>query len=255
MAAAGKTIKEIVHLYIDEAELTTAKYRRLYGIAYRGVIELALDVTGVTRSCPLCVLGNKTAELPDDYIQWTKLGVLNVNGEVATLSENTDFTLQNSTSATRLTQNAGVVGQGDIVNRELYYGNFYGYGYDGVQLYGVSGNELSQYGQFKVDEQNGVIVLDSTFNFQEVILEYISVPGDDCEITVPIQAVECLIAWIAWKDINQLAASRKVSIYDKTERKRAFYREKEKARMRIKPFRIEEAYDRSQQAMRLVVKS
>lgn len=255
MAAGRKTLKEVVYLYMDEAEYTSAKYRRLYSIAYRGVLDLAQDVTGTTKSCPLCVLGNKTAELPEDYIQWSKVGVLNVNGEVATLYENNDLTTMNSTRATRLLDNAGVVGMGDIQNRELFYGNFYGYGYEGVSLYGISGNEISQYGEFKVDTENGIIVLDPTFNLQDIILEYLSVPGEDCEITIPIQAMEALIAWISWKDINQLAASRKVSIYDKNERKRAYYREKDLARNRIKPFRIEEAYDRSQQAMRLVVKS
>lgn len=255
MPAGLVNIKDIIHLYMDEAQLTTASYRRLYGIAYRGAIDLTLDVTGVAKSCELCVLGNKTAELPDDYIQWRKIGVLNGDGEVATLSQNESLTTINSSDSNRLSDNVGVTGVGDLYRRELFYTNFYGYGYEGVDVFGISGNQLASLGGFKVDKECGLIVFDPTFCYQSVIIEYLATPSEETGVMIPIQAQEALIAWIAWKDINQLAASRKVSIYDKTERKRAYYREKDLARNRIKPFYIEEAYDVSQQAMRLVVKS
>jgi hypothetical protein len=257
MSAALINIKKIVHMYMDEAQLTTAAYRRLYGIAQRGAVDLALDVTANVKSCELCVLGNRTAELPDDYIQWTKIGVLNQHGEVATLSHNNQLAIINDGQSSRLADNQSVIGTDLGRINEGYYLNFngYGYGYGCADIFGVSGNELSQLGEFNVDESNNVIVLNPSFPYSNLIIEYIATPCEEDGYMIPIQAQEALIAWISWKDIAQLAASRKVSVYDKTARKREYYNQKNNARWRLKPFRIEEAYDVTQSAMRLVPKS
>lgn len=257
MTAQLVNIKDIIHLYMDGAQLTTASYRRLYGIATRGATDLLLDVTANIKSCELCVMGNKTAELPEDFIQWSKVGVLNRDGEVATLKHNSNLTLLNDNSTSRLTDNESQIWTGLYRISEGYYLNFngYAYGYGCCDLFGVSGNELSQLGEFKVDEECGLIVLNATFPYSKIILEYIAAPNEEDGFTVPIQAQEALISWLSWQDIIHLAASRKVSIYDKQQRRREYYNQKELARNRIKPFRLHEAYDVTQNAMRLVVKS
>jgi hypothetical protein len=257
MHAGMTNIKDIVFMYMDEALQTTAAYRRLYGIAQRGAVDLMLDVTANVKSCELCVMGNKTAELPDDYIKWSKIGVLNPYGEIATLKRNEQLTLINDGRTSRLSDNESVVGTDLFRINEGYYLNFsgYGYGYGCADIFGISGNDLSQLGEFKVDETCGLIVLNATFPYPNVILEYIASPSEEDGFMIPLEAQEALIAWISWKDINQLAASRKVSIYDKQARRREYYTQKNNARWRIKPFRTEEAYDVTQSAMRLVPKS
>lgn len=244
---------------MDGAQLTAASYRRLYGIATRGATDLMLDVTANVKSCELCVMANKTAELPEDYVQWSKIGVLNSDGEVATLKHNTNLTLMNDGKTTRLSDNQSVLNTDLFRLSEGFYLNFYGYGYGygygTCDLFGISGNELSQLGEFKVDEECGIIVLNPTFPYSSIILEYIAAPSEEDGFMIPIQAQEALISWLSWQDIIHLAASRKVSIYDKQQRRKEYYNQKEIARNRLKPFRLHEAYDVTQNAMRLVVKA
>lgn len=248
------TLKNIILSYSDEAMQTAATYRRLYGIASRGLTDLSLDVIGVVTSRKLFVDANRTVELPSDYLNWSKVGVLNGKGEVATLKYNKDLTLYADTQPNRLSQNTDGTSINDGLISDLFYLNFIdnGYGYYGVTLYGISGNEAFSPGSFKIDPQCGLIILENCFDRDYIILEYLAVPDENAKI--PVQAQEALIAWIAWKDINQLAASRKVSVYDKTERRRSYFREKILARNRIKPFRLQDAVDVSQDAIRLVPK-
>jgi hypothetical protein len=250
-------IKDVIYMFMDEAQLTTAAYRRLYGIASRGATDLMLDVTANVKSCELCVLGNKTAELPEDFIQWSKIGVLNASGEVATLKHNKQLSLINDGLTSRLADNESVIGSDLGRISEGFYLNYYGYGYGYgcADIFGLSGNEMSQYGEFKVDEECGIVILNAEFPYQNIILEYIASPSEKDGFMIPVQAQEALIAWMSWRDITQLAASRKVSIYDKQARRREYYAQKTLARNRLKPFRLEEAYDVTQSAMRLVPKA
>lgn len=255
--AQYKELKEIVYAYMDEAQLNTASFRRLWGIAVRGVEDLNMDVVPNIKSCRLCVDGNLTAQLPEDYINWSKVGVLNEQGEVATLKYNSTLTLYGSTDTRRLTKNTDAIGIDLGRISDLFYLNYfdYSYGYGAVNLFGISGNEATKIGDFRIDEKNGVIILDNCFPTDYLIMEYLAAPSEEDGFKVAIQAQEALIAWVSWHDIIQLAASRKVSIYDKTQRERNYYNQKRKAVGRLKPFRLQDAYNVSQDAIRLVPKN
>ena len=255
--AKYKELKEIVYAYMDEAQLTGAAFRRLWGIAVRGVEDIGMDVVPNIRSCRLCVDGNKTAQLPEDYINWSKIGILNSVGEVATLKQNNNLTLFGVTDTNRLSKNTDSVGVDLGRIQDLFYLNYfdYAYGWGGVNLFGISGNEATKIGDFRIDEQCGVLVLDNGFPTDYVIMEYLAAPSENCGYRVPIQAQEAVIAWMSWKDTQQLAASRKVSIYDKTARRREYFAQKNLARARMKPIRLQDIYNVSQDAIRLVPKT
>jgi len=251
---ANVSLKEVIFDYADEAELNTATYRRLRRIAVRGVKKLQLFATGKPKSCRLCVDANKTVQLPEDYLMWSKVGVLNGNGEVATLKYNSSLTSYAANDPNRLNKNT------DGLRFDADYGwypylNYWGDGYFGCNLYGISGNEATKIGDFKIDDECDLIILDNCFPYDYIILEYLSTPSYDEDYKIPEQAREAMIAWLAWRDIAQKAASRKVSVYDKTQRKREFYNELNNLRYLLKPFRIQDAIDVSQDAIRLVVKS
>lgn len=253
------TLKAVIYDYMDEAIQNTSVYRRLWGIACRGLRDLQGDIFPLVKSCRLCVRGNMTAELPTDYITWIKTGVLNPQGEVATLKNNQNLTLQGSTSTNRLSQNTdnyggGVVGGAFI--SELYYLNYSdeGDGIFGSNLFGISANEATKIGDFRIDDENGVIILDNNYPADYLILEYVAAPSCEADYKIHIYGSEALIAWLSWKDINQLAASRKVSVYDKTARKREYYHQKDLARAKAKPVRLQDIYNVTQDGIRLVPK-
>jgi hypothetical protein len=255
--AQYKQLKEIIYDYMDEAQQNSAALRRLWNIAVRGVVDLALDVIPNIKSCRLCVDGNKTAQLPTDYLNWSKVGVLNSSGEVATLKYNSTLTLYGANDTNRLSKNTDSVGFDLNRISDLFYLNYFdnGYGYGLVNLFGISGNEATKIGDFRIDKDCGIIILDNCFPADYLILEYLAAPSFEDGYKVPVQAVEAVIAWISWKDTIQLAASRKVSIYDKTARRREYYNQRELARLRLKPFRLQDAYNVTQDAIRLVPKS
>lgn len=255
--AAHIELKEIIYAYMDEARQNGSVYRRLWGIAVRGVTDLSLDVIPNVKTRRLCVDGNKTAQLPEDYINWSKVGVLNSVGEVATLKHNPNLTLYGANDINRLSKNTDSVGVDMGRISDLFYLNYFDsdYNFGNVNLFGISGNEATKIGDFRIEEECGVLVLDNNFPTNYVILEYLAAPSEDCGYKVPIQAQEALVAWLSWRDINQLAASRNVSIYDKTARRKEYYNQKRLARERMKPIRLQDIYNVSQDAIRLVPKT
>lgn len=255
--AKYKELKDIIYAYMDEAMQNGSVFRRLWGIGVRGIEDLGMDVIPNIKTCRLCIDGNKTAQLPEDYINWSKVGVLNAVGEVATLKHNSSLTLYGANDVNRLSKNTDSVGVDLGRVSDLFYLNYFDgdYNYGNVNLFGISGNEATKIGDFRVDEQCGVIVLDNNFPTDYVIIEYLAAPSEDCGYKVPIQAQEAVVAWLSWKDTNQLAASRKVSIYDKTARRREYYNQKRLARERLKPIRLQDIYNVSQDAIRLVPKT
>ena len=57
--------------------------------ALRGVRELGFDMLKVIRSLKLSVnTANNTVELPDDYVDWSKVGIVGGDGLVYVLGEN-----------------------------------------------------------------------------------------------------------------------------------------------------------------------
>jgi hypothetical protein len=85
------SLKEVILQYVNQAELSPAAYLRLFSIAIRGLQELEMDVSGEPKTVILTVLPNKTVDLPVDYLEYTKIGVINTRGEVDTLQQNPDI--------------------------------------------------------------------------------------------------------------------------------------------------------------------
>ena len=84
-------LSEIIYQYIDQARMSNADYRRLWAIGVRGVEEMGMDVYATPKTAKLVVNANKTVTLPSDYIAFSKVGVFNADGEVATLRRNINF--------------------------------------------------------------------------------------------------------------------------------------------------------------------
>jgi len=233
-------LEEVVKEYISQAELNMAHYRRLWNIAFRGLDDMMFNIYQMPKTIKLTVLPNKTVKLPGDYVSYVKIGVLNSEGEVATLAKNTNLTLfaQELSNRTDLNTDAPV----DPTNiRDFVYLNYDNNG-SLFNLYGLGGFLMSA-GQFNIDEETGVIILDNKFEYEYVILEYLSSPREDEEYKVPILVKEALIAWIAWKDHEYKPMGRRFQEMSKEQRRVNYVREKKKAKFRINPVRLWEAND------------
>jgi hypothetical protein len=111
---------------------------------------------------------------------------------------------------------------------------------DGSTLCNLREGGAGVCGGFKINDTEGQILFDSNFSESQIVLEYIASPTVGEDIMLPIQVQEALIAWLAWKDIQSLPSSRKVTASEKMMRRREWFNEKRNARIRSKPYRLSE---------------
>jgi hypothetical protein len=255
MAQQGQWIDldEIINQYIDESEQPNHKFFKLWQIAYRGLGELGIDFFAQIKSVKLPIEPNYTVQLPSDYLNYTKVGILNGQGEVIPLSYNNKLTTYAQFSPDRLSKTQdNSAWNWYSWDSPVWYNYWNGYFYS--QLFGIpSGAPFV--GSFKIDNNTGVLLLNEAFQFDYIILEYVSSPTQGEAYRIPIQFREALIAYLSWIDIRSLPTSRRGALGDKRNRRSEFYNQRRLAWARYRPFSLTEAYEFQLQNQRKSIKS
>jgi len=246
-------LAELVYQYIDQAKLTSSEFRRLWTIGIRGVEEIGMDVHSTPKTVKLVVNANKTVNLPSDYVGFSKVGVFNPDGEVATLRRNPNLTAYKINVSDRTSSNTDNTAVDTFRLQDLAYIN-YSEGARYVNVFGM-GNLLNSAGQFDISEDEGILYLDNEFPYDYVVMEYFSSPADDVDYKVPFQVKEAVVAYISWKDIEVLPAGRRVTMGDKQLRRKEFYNQKRLARLRVNPVTPWDANEVIRMGQKLVVKA
>ena len=195
----------------------------------------------------------RTVTLPPDYQNYTKLGVLNGVGELVPLKYNSNLTNVSDLIPTRIadTQSANFVNYYSF-SSPVFFNFWNGSSYS--NLYGVSGAGLYG-GGFKIDNANGVIILDSSFGYTGLVLEYVATPDETQEYRVPVQFREAIISWLAWKDIEFLPPTRRGAISNVATRRHEYFEARRRGIAQYSPFYLDQAYIAHLEASRLVVKA
>jgi hypothetical protein len=246
-------LSEIIYQYIDQAKLTNAEYRRLWTIGVRGVEEMGLDVHSTPKTVKLLVKANKTVDLPSDYIGVSKVGVLNADGEVATLRRNPNMTAYAIDMNDRLSKNTDDTDVETFRLEDLAYVNYY----DGARYVNIfgAGSLLNAAGTYDISEDEGILYLNNDFPFTYVIMEYFSSPADDVDYKIPVQIKEAVLSFIAWRDIEMLPTGRRVNLSEKQIRRKEFYNQKRLARLRVNPVTPWDANEVIRMGQKLVAKA
>jgi hypothetical protein len=221
--------------------------------ALRGLRELGFDMLKVIRSLKLSVnTANNTAELPDDYVDWSKVGIVGGDGLVYVLGENKNinYSQKYSTSSgstydadgdglldreddkTGGSTGGGAVddGFGSYIFRNYVYGNNQG------QLYGMGGGRYQ--GEFRINLDQNRIEIKSNSNVTDLVIEYVADEARSSNPQVHAYAEEALIAYIYYKLVERKAA---VPYNEKMRARQEYYNERRKANARMKSFTKEEA--------------
>lgn len=247
------TLDSIILDYLNESEQSQRKYFKLFHIAFRGMEDLGIDFFYQIKAVKLPINSNLTVNIPSDYLNWTKVGILNNRGEIIPLYYNDKLTTYADLNPNRVskTQDDSLLDWNDWgVNTWCNWWNGYSY----VNIYGVpSGAPFV--GNFKVDLANNVIILDKSFASEYVMLEYVSSPKEGEEYYVPVQFREALVSWLRWKDIISIPAKTHVQNSSVGMRRRDYYNDRRIAIARYKPTRLAEKYQASQEQTRLAIKS
>lgn len=249
-------LDSVVTDYLNESEQSNTKYFKVWHLAYRGLEQLGLDAFYRVQSVKLPINANLTVTLPPNYMNWTKVGVLNSRGEIIPLNYNENFT----TYADLLPDRVEKTTDDNLLWGEWSNGCWWNYwnGYAYTNIYGVpSGQPIV--GSFKVDTENGVILLNHRFEeqYDYLMLEYVASPqpleGNDYHL--PVQFREALIAWLYWRDGKAKGVRTHMQLGTNRDNKHDFFNERRNAIARWKPTRISEIYQASQEQTRLAVKS
>jgi hypothetical protein len=205
------TLEYVVHrVLMDRDDNSMRFFKKFLQYAIDGMTELNLFTIQSVKVAYLEVDQNtKTANLPDDYMMYTKIGYNN-RGTVYTLSLNEDLMLVRKTDScgNGVNENLDTCGDSDSENglisnslpyTDLYYTPHYRNGQFVGELYGGRGNQNNA-GYYRIDEARRKIVFNSEISLDEVILEYKSsgVAGDGSTI-VPRQYVPALVAYVHWQ--------------------------------------------------------
>ena len=248
------TIDSVINDYIDESEQSVHKYAKLYNIAVRGMEKLGLDFFYKIRTVKIPIdTTNYTAQLPNDYISYTKIGVLNSVGEIIPLKFNNKMTYYADQQPDRLalTQDNTLATwyQSDM---PLWFNYWDGYGFQNI--YGLpSGSPFV--GSFNIDDSNGVVLLNQYFFYSYLMIEYLSSGNPDEPFRIPIQFREALLSFLAWRDIASMPSTRKGNLGDKRDRKQEFYNQRRIANAQFKPLYLMQAYEQNLDTQRMTVKA
>lgn len=190
-------LKSICSMVLDETDKSIGDLDKVWILGHRALTKLMYDFAGQTKTVRLPVLANKTVPLPPDCISWSKIGILNDKGEINTLKVNNALTTFRDNNPNRLTDLSPDISGTTTTGLIPYYSNFF-YGGSMYNLFGVGGGVVT-YGDCKVDELNRIIILNTDFRYDAIMIEYMSSPEMDIDFQVPTYLQEAVIAFIKWK--------------------------------------------------------
>lgn len=245
-------VKQCIMEYIDQSGYGREKYRRLYPIAMRGCYDLGVDVYLEPFQINLAVNSNMTVKIPENVVKIIQVGVLNADDKFTPLKRSDSLTSYGATDYNRLSVNQDST-TADYFN---YYGDFfnmYYLNYPVNQLFGLPGGSLYN-GEYKIDGNNGLILLGNDFKYSYIILECLLL-GCDETMRLPIECREALISWLAWKSCQYTTPSRLNPMPQKEMFRLEYYREKKNAKRKLNPIVLSDYYELSRSMTRLAPKA
>ena len=247
------SLDEPITDYMNEAELSNHKYFKLWHIAFRALTELGLDAFYNVKSVKLPVQANLTVPLPADYLQYSKVGVLNQQGEIIPMGINNKLTVAFDLSPNRLTQVQDNTLPTQINEQGVWWYNYWN-GQGMGNAYGLPSGS-PHIGSFKIDTANGVIVLSENFSYEYVMLEYVASPQPGGEYYVPIQFKEAVIAYLRWRDNISIPVKTHMANSNIQLRRHDFFEARRLAIARYDPINLPDLYQWNLENQRLTVKS
>lgn len=224
--------------------------------ALRGIREMGFDMLKRIRSLKLTIdTANNTVELPDDFVDWSKVGVIGSDGLIYVLGENKNINYSQAyddgtgakapTSATATDsdgdgiydriENKSATGSvtpssslGSTVFRDYYYGSQ-------NALYGAGGGRYR--GEFRVNLDQNRIEIAPSDGISEVVIEYVADEGRSKNPSVHIYAEEALRSYMYYRIVERRSS---VPANEKARARTEYYNEYRKANARMKSFTKEE---------------
>ena len=267
MARNTTTLDQVISDFVLTSDgddyISNASDVAMRNIALRGIREMGFDISNVIRSLKLDIdSSNNTIELPDDFVDIVKIGVVGEDGMVYVFSKNKNINYSQSyanssgtavgsassandadsdgvndrvdskgaTTGTTLSSDSLSSSFDSFVFRNFVHGTVNG------RLYGVGGGHKS--GSYRVNLDQNRIELDTSSTFSTVVIEYIADQARSTNPTIHLYLEEALRCYIYYKLIERKST---VPMGEKQRARQEYYNERRKANSRIKSFSKEDA--------------
>jgi len=261
MARNYTTLDQIVSDYIitmegdDYGNNASDTLIRTY--AKRGIREMGFDMSNRIRSLKLSInSANNTVELPDDYVDLVKIGVIGADGLVYVYGENKnlhiaqkyDVSAGNDLVAANASDsdNDGVYDRVDVDSPTVEYDGLRGYDsyvfrnylYENTMgaLYGLGGGVYT--GEYRINLDQNRIELSAGEDISEIVMEYVCDEGRSKNPSVHIYMESALRSYIYFKSIEKKSD---VPLGEKARARQEYYNERRLANSRMKSFGKDEA--------------
>lgn len=191
-------LKTIVAYTSDELQKSQGDFDMMWLLGLRALTELNFDISAEPITVRLPVSANKTVPFPTFCLSWTKIGLMDHNGQINDLKINRALTTFRDNNPNRLSQITPDINSGINSLAVLpYYANFY-YNSGVFQLFGLGGGMVT-YGECNVDETNRVVILAPDFKYPDIMFECTTTPQKCGDYPVPTYLQEAVIMFIKWK--------------------------------------------------------
>lgn len=253
----NQIINDFIITMAEDDFAGTASDNQVRTHALRGIREFGFDVSNKIRSLKLTInSANNTVELPDDYVGWSKIGVVGSDNLVYVLGENKNINYSQAydagagvkapTSATANdSDNDGVYDRiddktstGDVGIQSGFNSTVFRDHYYGAQsaIYGAGGGRYR--GEFRVNLDQNRIEISPMSGVSEIVIEYVADEARSKNPEVHVYLEEALMSYMYYKIIERRSS---VPANEKARARQEYYNERRKANSRMKTFTKEEA--------------
>lgn len=193
-------LKSVIAYFMDQYDKSGGDEDKFWLLGCRALALINQQFGALPKSVRLPVDGNKTVPFPADLISWSKIGIIDDNGQISSLKINRGLSFFRDNNPNRIAALAPDVNTSlGLLTGAAFFFNFYGNGaYTNIPFFGIGGG-LQQFGECNVDEKNRVILLAPNFKYPDIALEYLSAPERDPDYMVETIFQEPIIAFLEWK--------------------------------------------------------
>jgi hypothetical protein len=210
----------------DSDHVANVSDRAMHNIAKRGLREIGFDISKKIKTVKLDVESNDTVNLPNDFVDICKVGLITEDGVIVALISNENITTLSAT--------ANTVGEDNEFDT-LIFENYLHNGTLG-RLYGIGGGHAP--GHYKLNLDQNRIEIGQVSNISEIVLEYVSDQARADNPDVHVYAEEALRCYMYYKLIERKSG---VPANEKQRARTEYYNELRKARARLSSFTKENA--------------
>lgn len=209
------TLSNIVNeLLIELGEGSANKFARLYQLGTSCLREQNMDLSGIPKVVDLIVNDNDTADLPSDYLNYTRIALCGKDGKLHSLGRNDNLCLDKTYDAcgnpadmnnsgtryvtSQATTIAGIWWSSDYLDDNIRNGEMLG------RFFGIGGGNNAN-GYYRFDLNNGQILFGSLpSGTKKVVLEYLAdIDAAEGDFIVHPFLIDTVKNYIFWKLISR----------------------------------------------------